>query len=515
MMAEMNSYIILFLSWLIPTILLRALFRKRPTCRLPPGPFALPIIGHFHVLAPLLHQSFQKLSDKYGPLMLLWFGSVPCAVVSSPEMAKEFLKTHETSFSDRPLTATIDYLTYGSQGFAFAPYGPYWRFMKKLCMTELLGGKTLQLLHPVRSQEINKFIELLLIKAKAGETVDVGRELVMLTNNVISRMATSTRCSGTEDEAGNIRKLSQEATELIGKFNPSDYIKFLKNVDLHGYGKKLKDVCNRIDMVMERTIIEHQEANIKRNGSGEVIKDLLDILLDISEDESSERKLTRENIKAFIQDLFVAGTDTSAVTIEWVMAALINHPNIMQKAAQEIDSVIGKSRLVEESDIEDLPYLQAILKETMRLHPTIPLIVRASNEDCSVGGYHIPAKSTLMVNVWAINRDPKYWENPLEFKPERFLNEDGSTKTQLDLRGQHYQFLPFGSGRRGCPGITLALQVILTTLAAMIQCFEWRLSDKDTGKIDMEARPGITLRIANTLNCVPVARLRPFPTMST
>lgn len=180
----------------------------------------------------------------------------------------------------------------------------------------------------------------------------------------------------------------------------------------------------------------------------------------------------------------------------------------MQKAVQEIDSIIGKNRLVDESDIANLPYLQAIVKETLRLHPTGPMIVRESSEDCEIGGYHIPAKTRLFVNVWAIGRDPNYWENPLEFRPERFHVEEGSeTKTSLDVRGQHFHFLPFGSGRRSCPGTSLALQVVQASLAAMLQCFEWKIN----GKVDMEEGPGITLPKANPLVCFPVARLNPLP----
>lgn len=221
-----------------------------------------------------------------------------------------------------------------------------------------------------------------------------------------------------------------------------------------------------------------------------------------------------------LQDIFAAGTDTSAITTEWALAELINHPNIMNKAVQEIDSVVGKNRLVEESDIADLPYLQAIVKETLRLHPTGPLIVRESSEDCTIADYHIPAKTRLFVNVWALGRDAKHWDSPLEFKPERFVmsseDQQGSGKSQLDVRGQHFHLLPFGSGRRGCPGTSLALQVVQTSLAAMIQCFEWKVGgegNNGTSVVDMEEGVGLTLPRAHPLVCVPLVRLNPFPSM--
>lgn len=263
----------------------------------------MPIIGHLHLLAPIPHQALAKLSKSYGPLFQIYLGSVPCIVASSPEISKELLKTHESSFSDRPQTVATDYLTYGSQDFSFAPYGTYWKFMKKLCMSQLLGGQTLDLLQPVRRHEINQLIRALAKKGGDGESVDMGKELIRMSNNVISRMIMSERCSEDEDEAGAVRKLIQETAELTGKFNLSDYIWLCKNLDLQGFGKRLKEVRGRFDEMMERIIEEHQDERRKpkeSNGKSEEVKDLLHILLDIAEDGSSEVKLTRENIKAFI-----------------------------------------------------------------------------------------------------------------------------------------------------------------------------------------------------------------------
>ncbi|KAM7263968.1 hypothetical protein ACFE04_001651 [Oxalis oulophora] len=508
-MAEFKEYSVLFLIWVISTYVIRIIFAKIRSShhRLPPSPLALPIIGHFHLLAPIPHQALHKLANKHGPLIRILLGSVPCVVASSPEIAKEFLKTHEASFSDRPMTVAVEYLTYGAADFSFAPYGPYWKFMKKLCMSELLGGRTLDTLLPVRQDEIKRFLSFLLQKSNSNETVDVGRQLVMLTNNIISRMLFGQTCSGSDNEADEVMKLVQDIAELTGKFNLADYLWFCRNLDLQGMRKSLKKVRDKFDALLEKIIMEHEEA--RKRICDYVVNDLLGILLDISEDETSEIKLTKENIKAFILDIFAAGTDTSAITIEWALAELINHPDIMIKARQEIDTIIGTTtRLVQESDIPNLPYLQAIVKETLRLHPTGPIILREATEDCTIAGYHIPAKTRLFVNVWAIGRDPNHWENPLEFQPERFLSltPDGLTngKGSLDVRGQHFHLLPFGTGRRGCPGTSLALQVVQTSLASMIQCFEWRV---DNGIVNMDEGPGLTLPRAHPLICVPVARL--------
>ncbi|GKV09173.1 hypothetical protein SLEP1_g20715 [Rubroshorea leprosula] len=397
------------------------------TSKLPPGPLALPVIGHLHLLGPLIHKTFHHLSSRYGPLIYLRIGSVPCVVASSPELAKEFLKTNELTFSARKHTFAIDHLTYHSS-FAFAPYGPYWKFIKKLSAYELLGSRTLNQFLPIRTQELNHFIAILLQKSKSGESVNLTQELLKLTNNVISQMMMSLRCSGIADQADGVRTLVRE-------------------------------------------------------------------------------------------DFLTAATDTTAIALEWALAELINHPEVLEKAQKEIDKVVGKNRLVEESDNPSLHYIHAVIKETFRLHPPIPMISRKSTQECKIGGYTIPEGALLFVNIWSIGRDPKVWEDPFKFRPERFLkSENGEASgTTIDVKGLHYQLLPFGSGRRACPGISLAMQELPTALAAMIQCFDWKVVVTDGEKhgpvdvVDMDERPGLTAPRAHDLECFPISRLGSVP----
>ncbi|KAK7396279.1 hypothetical protein VNO78_17171 [Psophocarpus tetragonolobus] len=486
--------------------------KQNKTLLLPPSPMALPIIGHLHLLSSNPHQDFHKLSIRYGPIIHILLGSVPCVVASTAEAAKEFLKTHELSFSNRPAqTVAVEALTYGFQDFLFAPFGPYWNFMKKLCMSELLGGHMLDQFLPVRQQETKRFIKRVLQKGVAGEAVDFGGEFITHSNNIVSRMILSQTSTENENQVQGMRKLVADAAEFIGKFNISDFVWFLKLFDLQEFNKRLKQTRDRFDAVLERIIQQRQveRRNNKETGRTRPFKDMLDVLLDIFEDQNSEMKLNKENIKAFIMDILVAGTDTSAITVEWAMAELINNPRVLENARKEMDIVIGKNRIVEESDIENLPYLQGIVRETLRIHPAGPLLFRESSRSDVVCGYDIPAKTRLFINVWAIGRDPNYWDNPLEFRPERFI-ENG--QTQLDVRGQHYHLLPFGSGRRGCPGTSLALQVVHVNLAVMIQCFQWKI-DGGNGKVDMEEKSGITLPRAHSIICVPIPRLDPFPAL--
>ncbi|XP_062115169.1 cytochrome P450 93A3-like [Humulus lupulus] len=506
-MEDIQNYIILFLLWLVSTFVVRAMFSKSKTKgRLPPSPYALPIIGHLHHLGPLPHQSLYKLSNRYGPLMHLYLGSVPTVVASSPEVAKEFFKTHEAAFSSRPLPSILNYLSYPSPDLTFAPYGPYWKFLKKVCMSQLLGSKTLNLLLPVRTEERKRFLTSILKKAELNESVNVGKELKKLTNNIISRMIMSKRCAHNEDEADEITDVVNGSAEVAGAFNVSDFIWFCKNLDLQGLKKKSMAIHEKFDKMVEAIIKDHR-AHVQKEDNF-VPRDFLDILLQISDDEGSDVKLTQENIKSFFLDVFVAGTNTSSITLEWALAELINHPTVMKKAMKEVDSVVGKTRLVEESDVVNLPYIQAIVKETLRLHPPGPILSRVASETCTVDGYEIKEKTRLLINVWAISRDPNHWESPLEFKPERFYNEEGSENfKQVDVRGQHFQLLPFGSGRRVCPGTSLGLQVVHTNLASMLQCFEW----KTDGLVDMDEGAGLTLPRAHSLVCSPKARLSPLP----
>ncbi|KAG5223512.1 cytochrome P450 family protein [Salix suchowensis] len=452
-------------------ILLLAVFIKNSRLghdSLPPGPTPLPIIGHFHLLGPLIHHSFRDLSSSYGSLIYLRLGSVPC----------------------------VPLITYNSS-LAFSPYGPYWRFIKKMSTFEFLGNRALNQFLPIRRKELRH--------------VNVTEELLKLSSNIISQIILSLRCSGTDNEAEGVRTLVREVTQMFGEFNVSDFFWFCRNLDFQGYRRKFEDVHRRYDALVEKIITNREiERKNKSTGGEYKARDLLDMMLDAMEDKSSEVELTRENIKALVLDFITAATDTTATATEWALAELINNPKVLAKARQEIDTVVGNKRLVEESDSPNLPYIQAIIKETFRLHPPIPMIARKSIQESKINGYTIPQDTLLFVNIWSIGRDSRYWKNPLEFEPERFLKPDGDMvqpASAMDIKGQHYELLPFV--------IALAMLELPVTLAAMIQCFEWNVVDSsDAVKIkgnaarpvDMTERPGLTAPRFHELVCAPVPR---------
>ncbi|KAK1408559.1 hypothetical protein QVD17_40439 [Tagetes erecta] len=471
--------------------------------RLPPSPPSLPIIGHLHHLGPLVHSSLHNLSTRYGPLIHLRLGSVSCIVASTPDLAHDLLKTNDLAFSYRKQSLAVNHITYGA-GFAFAPYGPYWKFIKKISTVELLGNQNLGRFLPIRTREIHELLETLRVKSKKQESVNMTEELLKLANNAICQMMMSIRCSGTNSEADEIIDLVRKVTKIFGEFNASDFIWLLKNIDLQGFKKKYKDIHRRYDAMLEKIICKREELRRMKGKDGKG-NDFLDLLLDVFEDENAEIKITRDNIKATILDFFVAGTDTSAITVEWTLAELMNNPKVLEKARQEIDAVVGNKRLVEESDAPNLPYIQAVIKESFRLHPPIPLLIRKSHETVTVKGYGIPAGSLLFVNTWSIGRNPQYWENPLEFNPSRFLEGESNTlKGGLDIKGQNFELLPFGTGRRRCPGVDLAIRQAPVTVGTLIQCFEWKV--KDERKLSMDERGGLTAPRAVDLVCLPSLR---------
>ncbi|XP_054796740.1 licodione synthase-like [Prosopis cineraria] len=499
---------VLLLTLFLSTFVIFLLSFRRGRGRLPLGPWPwLPVIGHLHLLGPLVHQSLHRLSLRYGPFFSLYLGSVPCVVVSNPHYAKLFLQDNELAFSSRLESTAIKRLTYETS-LAFSPYGPYWKFIKKLTFNELFGSRGTGRFSSLRVQEYDRLLTLIGVKARAGEAVNVTEELLKMTNTVISKMMI-----GESEEA---RDVIREVTKMFGEFNVADFVWVMKKLDVQGFGKRIEDLYQRFDSLVDRIITKREQARNKARGQGGGKheggeRDFLDILLDIAADETSDVKINRVHMKGLVMDLFTAATDTLAVGIEWALVELINHPDLLKKARQEIDDVVGNQRLVEESDGPKLPFIQAVIKETFRLHPPVPLVVRRCTSESKIEDYVIPEDTVLMVNVWAMGRDPSLWESPMDFRPERFLKpmEENSSKGVLDVRGQHFQYLPFGTGRRMCSGLTLAMHEVPAVVAALIQCFDFQPVSPQGNKVavvDTEERPGLTVPRAHELVCIPIAR---------
>ncbi|OIW21823.1 hypothetical protein TanjilG_12082 [Lupinus angustifolius] len=472
---------------------------------LPPGPKPWPIIGNLNLIGSLPHRSIHALSLKYGPILHVWFGSNPVVVGSSIEMAEAMLKTHDNTLAGRPKFAAGKYTAYNYSDITWSQYGPYWRQARRICLLELFNAKRLESYENIRKQELHLFLNELF--KNENKTIFLKNHLSDLSLNVISGMVLGKKYTVKSDNAIftpiEFKKMLDELFLLNGVLNIGDFIPWINFLDLQGYIKRMKVLAKKFDRFMEHVLDEHIE---RRKGVKDyVAKDMVDVLLQLAEDPTLEVKLERHGVKAFTQDLIAGGTESSAVTVEWAITELLRKPELFNKATVELDRVIGRERWVEEKDIVNLPYITAIAKEAMRMHPVAPMLVpRLAREDCKIDGYDIPKGTQVLVNTWTISRDPKIWDNPNEFQPERFIGKS------IDVKGHDYELLPFGSGRRMCPGYSLGLKVIQSSLANLLHGFNWRLpGNMKKEELNMDEIYGLSTPKKFPLEAVAEPRLPP------
>ncbi|KAA3461388.1 isoflavone 3'-hydroxylase-like [Gossypium australe] len=451
----------------------------------PPSPLALPILGHLHLLKEPLHRTLFTLSQKHGPIFSLKLGSRFLVVVSSPSTLQECFTKNDIVLANRPRFIMGKYVGYNYTTLGLAPYGDHWRNLRRLSTIEIFSSTRLNMSLDIRRDEVSRLLRRLYqVSADGFAKVELKSVFSELTFNIIMRMMAGKRYLGDEatqnsDEGRRFREMIKELFELAVSSYPGDFLPILQLVDYDGYIKRIKDLGSKTDELMQGMIHEHRSNKGDLNIKNTMITHLL------SMQESQPEYYTDEIIKGLIQVILNAGTDTTAITLEWAMSNLLNNPHVLEKARAELDKLVGQEKLVEEADVAKLPYLQSIISETLRLYPAAPLLVpHSASEICSIGGYEIPKDAIVMVNAWAIQRDPKLWDDALSFKPERF--EEGK-----EMSDQIYKLMPFGLGRRACPGMVLAQHVLGLTLGALIQCFEWeRVSEK---KIDMTEGQGLTM----------------------
>ncbi|GFP88699.1 flavonoid 3' 5'-hydroxylase 2 [Phtheirospermum japonicum] len=453
-----SSCAIAFLTILSLHFFLTKILRRKKLV-LPPGPKPWPVIGNLNLIGALPHHSIHELSQKYGALMQLWFGSIPVVVGSSPDMAKIFLKTMDINFASRPKTAAGKYTTYNYSDITWSPYGPYWRQARKMCLMELFSPRRLESYECIRAEEMGSLLKEVFKASR--KPIHVRNYLSTMSLNVISRMV----------------------------------------LDLQGYVKRMEIVSKKFDGFLEHVLNEHEERRKKSEGNY-VSRDMVDVLLEFAENPDLEVKLERHGVKAFIQDLLGGGTESSTIIVEWAISELLKKPENFKAATEELNRVIGQNKWVKEKDIPKLPYINAIIKETMRLHPVVPMLVpRLARANCKVDGYDIKKGTQVLVNVWTIGRDPSLWENATEFCPERFIGK------AIDVKGHDFELLPFGSGRRMCPGYSLGLKVIQSSLANLLHGFNWKLPD-NMGHEDLDMEEIFGLSTSRKIPLVTVAEPR-------
>ncbi|KAG5528596.1 hypothetical protein RHGRI_029326 [Rhododendron griersonianum] len=482
---------LLLVSLSIFSLLIAFFILPRKTHRnLPPSPPSLPVIGHLHLIEQPLHRAFQKLSKTLGPIFSLHLGSQLVVVISSQSAVEECFTKNDVVLANRPMFTVGKYFGYDYTTVVASPYGDHWRNLRRLMSVEIFSTNRLNAFLSIRQDEVGHLLHRLYQKSSNGfAKVEMKSKLSDLTFNVIMRMIAGKRYYG-EDlensaEAEEFRELVSEVFSSGVASNPADFLPVLRWIGYNGFEKNLAKTQKRFDKLLQGLIDEHRKDNSKNT--------MIDHLLSLQ--ESQPEYYTDEIIKGLMNVMILAETDTSAVTLEWAMSLLVNHPEVLKKARAEIDSHVGQDRLINEHDLQRLSYLQAIISETIRLCPAAPMLLpHMSSDDCTVGGYNVPQGTLLLVNAWAINRDPKAWDDPTSFKPERFEVE----------KVEGHKLMSFGFGRRACPGVSLAQCVVGLALGSLIQCFEWERVGEDL--VNLTEGNGLTMDKAEPLEVMCKAR---------
>ncbi|KAJ9182554.1 hypothetical protein P3X46_006538 [Hevea brasiliensis] len=486
---------LLFL-FMVTKLVIKTKVTKNSTPKLPPGPWKLPFIGNIHhLLGSPPHQSLADLAKKYGPLMQLQLGEVSFVVVSSAEVAKEVMKTHDTNFAQRPHFLGPSIITYDCIDITFSPYGTYWSQLRKICTMELLSPKRVQSFRSIREEEVSDLIKT--ISLTGNSPINLTEQIFLLTFSIISRAVVGKKFRDKQQFVSTIEQfLGLSSGFTIADMHPSIKVLELMN----GLRPKLEKLHQQVDRMIENIIQAHRtEAIASQLSSGEGEEDLMYVLLKIQEQGSLDFPLSDTILKAVILDMLTAGSHTSSSSVEWAFSELLKNPNLMEEAQAEVRRVFDRKGTVDETGIHELKFLKSVIKETLRLHPPLCLNPRESITSCEINGYIIPAKTKILINIWAIGRDPKYWIQAESFNPKRFLD------SSIDCRGLDFEYIPFGSGRRICPGISFALANIELVLAQLLYHFDWELaSGLKPEQLDMTEANGLTISKKENLHLIPI-----------
>ncbi|KAG6384546.1 hypothetical protein SASPL_155635 [Salvia splendens] len=399
------------------------------------------------------------------------------------------MKTHDTNFANRPLMMATEELAYDSSSVVFSPYGDYWRHLRKICTVELFSARRVRSFRSIREEEVTNMCNW--IASRQGSSIDLSERLYLTSYDVIVRSTVKAK----SEERKVMISIFTESTKLATGFMMADLYPSVKLLPLiTGARFKIRRLRRKIDQVLDG-IIEQQRAA----ADDAEFEDFLDILLKYEKDGT----LTTDNVKAVLLNILLGGTDTSASTIEWAISELIRNPSKLSKAQLEVRKVFDKEgSYVDEDKLDELKYIKLIIKETLRLHPPAPLLVpRVNSQRCEINGYEIPTKTRVIVNAWALARDPKYWNDPEKFIPERF------EESSIDFNGSNLEYIPFGAGRRTCPGMLLGQANMELPLAMLLYHFDWEIPNgMKAEELDMTEGLGSTLHRKHHLLLIPIVK---------
>ncbi|KAL5707131.1 hypothetical protein ACHQM5_025218 [Ranunculus cassubicifolius] len=492
---EIYLYFLVLLSFFFLT---KTLVQKKNK-NLPPSPPSLPIIGHLHLFKKPLYRTLAQIANKLSPILYLRFGSRPVLVISSPTLVEEcFTKNNDIVFANRPHLLFGKIIGNEYTTMIWAPYGPNWRNLRRISAIEILSSHRIQTFSELRLAEIKSMIKLISSQGSKYQTVEMKSLFFDLTLNIMMMMIDGKRYYGEdvkELETGKeFQEIIKESFSISGASFIGDFFPVMKWSGGKRFEKKVLSLKARKDAYLQNLMDEKRKSRGGSEDNEGKKSSLIDVLLNLQQKEPDY--YTDEMIRGIIWILFGGAIDTSSGTIEWAMSLLLNNPDVIEKAQEEIDTNVEEGRLVNESDLHKLPYLHSIINETLRMYPAGPLLVpHESSHDCVIGGYNVPKHTMLLVNLWSIQRDPNLWDEPAKFNPERFNGLKGTR--------DGFKFMPFGSGRRGCPGEGFAMHVVGLTLGALLHCLDWKRMGEEM--VDLSEGLGLTLHKARPL----VAQCRP------
>ncbi|KAK4252543.1 hypothetical protein QN277_014529 [Acacia crassicarpa] len=495
--------------WLVPGGLAWALSKIRRQAynkTAIPGPSGLPVLGL--VLAftgSLTHRVLAKLAVTFKAKQLMAFsvGFTRFIISSHPDTAKEILNS--SAFADRPIKESAYELLF-HRAMGFAPYGDYWRNLRRISATYMFSPKRIASFGEFRSRIGLQMVAEIKQTMKENGELKV-RELLhfgSLNNVMMSTFGRAYEFLDARDDGGHeLEELVREGYDLLGVFNWSDHFPLLRLLDLQGVKKRCRKLVAKVNLFVGKIIEEHRTKRLQYGTSKSMDEqegfssDFVDVLLDLERDNM----LNDSDMIAVLWEMIFRGTDTVAILVEWILARMVLHPQVQYKAQCEIDSVVGSNRHVTDQDLANLPYVRAIVKETLRMHPPGPLLswARLAIHDCHVGQHFVPAGTTAMVNMWAITHDQGVWSEPSEFRPERFMEEDHD----VAIMGSDLRLAPFGSGRRVCPGKAMGLATVELWLAILLQHFRWVPSSAD---VDLAECLKLSLEMKSSLLCKAIPR---------
>ncbi|KAJ0591074.1 putative cytochrome P450 [Helianthus annuus] len=481
------SSLVLFTCW--------ALITPKTRKNMPPGPPKLPIIGNIHQLEKQTpHRNLRNLARKYGPIMHLQLGQVSTVVISSPRLAHDILKIQDLSFADRPKATTPQIFFYNSTSIGWSCYGNYLREMKKIATLELFSTIKVRSFSYIRESELTRVFKFL--DSCCGTVINFREMTVQMVNNIVSRATLGDVCKDRE-------YLVDSAFFMLKTFSAFNLFNYYPRLDFLNVitGKKAQwlKMHNELDIILKKILEEHRS----RQRSSQDHEDLVDVLIRVKDTGDLDFPITDDNIKAIILEMLMAGTSSSSMTIEWAFCEMMRNPKIMKKAQSEVRAVV-KGKTITEADIQRMHYMKLVVKETMRLHCVPILLPRVNPKDCVVDGYDIPAKTTVLINAWACATDPDSWESPESFIPERFEN------SLISYSGTHFEFLPFGAGRRMCPGLNFGLATVEYAIASLLHRYDWKLPDGvKHHDMDMREITRISTLPIQPLQIVPISMAKP------